>query len=352
MTHLDVRSCSWRVLLLAAIAGSVAAYGCGPKLPADRIRASGYVEATEIRVAPEVGGRLIELTVGEGDTVKAGALVARLDTADVELALRRARADRQQADAQLRLLEAGARPQEIRQAEAQVAAAEADVAAAQVELTSAGADLERFETLLRTNSGSRKQRDDAETRRDVGRERARGAEERVKGAREALLRLRAGARQQELEAARARVAIVDAQIASLEKNRADASISSPLDGTVTEKLVDVGELVAPRTPMLVVTDLDRAWANVYVDEPVVPRLRLGQPATLFTDAGGPGVAGTLSFIASKAEFTPRNVQTAEDRSKLVYRIKIDVDNRNGALKQGMPVEAEIQLGDGTRVVSP
>jgi len=73
----------------------------------------------------------------------------------------------------------------------------------------------------------------------------------------------------------------------------------------------------------------------------VPRLRLGQPATLFTDAGGPGIAGTVSYISSKAEFTPRNVQTAEDRSKLVYRVKVSVDNANGVLKAGMPVEAEI-----------
>ena len=89
-----------------------------------------------------------------------------------------------------------------------------------------------------------------------------------------------------------------------------------------------------------ITDLDHAWANVYVDEPVVPRIRVGQPATLFTDAGG-SLTGTVSNIASRAEFTPRNVQTAEDRSKLVYRVKVSVDNKSGVLKVGMPVEAEI-----------
>jgi HlyD family secretion protein len=83
---------------------------------------------------------------------------------------------------------------------------------------------------------------------------------------------------------------------------------------------------------------------VYVGEPDVPRLRVGQPGTVFTDAGGAGIAGTLSYVSAKAEFTPRNVQTAEDRSKLVYRVKIAVDNRHGMLKAGMPVEAEIPLG--------
>ena len=104
-----------------------------------------------------------------------------------------------------------------------------------------------------------------------------------------------------------------------EKALDDATVTAPVGGIVTEKLVDAGELVAPRTPLVVITDLDHAWANVFVDEPLVPRLTLGQPATLFTDAGGAGVAGTVTFISPKAEFTPRNVQTAEERSKLVYR---------------------------------
>ena len=102
-------------------------------------------------------------------------------------------------------------------------------------------------------------------------------------------------------------------------------------------------LYAPRAPVVVVSDLDHAWANVYVDEPAVPRLRVGQAATIFTDAGGAGIAGTVSYMSDKAEFTPRNVQTAEDRSKLVYRVKVAVDNRAGVLKAGMPVEAEIAV---------
>ena len=112
-------------------------------------------------------------------------------------------------------------------------------------------------------------------------------------------------------------------------------------GIVTERLVDVGELVPPRAPILIVTNLDEVWANVYVDEPIVPRLKIGQTATLFTDAGGPGIDGVISYVSASAEFTPRNVQTAEDRSKLVYRVKVTVDNPDGVLKAGMPVEAEI-----------
>jgi HlyD family secretion protein len=150
-----------------------------------------------------------------------------------------------------------------------------------------------------------------------------------------------GTRRAEVEGARARVAAAAAQIAIWEKAITDATVTAPVSGIVTEKLADKGELLQPRAPVVVVTDLDHAWANVYVDEPVVPRLRLGQAATVFTDAGGPGMPGTVSYIASKAEFTPRNVQTADDRSKLVYRVKISMSNTNGVLKTGMPVEAEI-----------
>jgi HlyD family secretion protein len=161
--------------------------------------------------------------------------------------------------------------------------------------------------------------------------------------REGAARVRAGARPQEIDAARAGVAAVDAQIATLEKAVADATVAAPVGGVVTNKLVNVGELIAPRTPLVVITDLDHAWGEVFVDEPMVPRLTLGQPATLHTDAGGQPIHGKVTYISPKAEFTPRNVQTAEERSRLVYRLKVSVDNSAGVLKPGMPVEAELPL---------
>jgi HlyD family secretion protein len=336
---------AWTTSLAAAAcaAALLTAAACRDKPPADRVRVSGYVEATEVRVAPEVGGRLVELNVAEGDRVKPGDVVAQLDTADVKLALQRAAAERQAADAQLRLLLAGARQEDIRQAEAQRAAAEADVAAARQELASADRDLQRFDALLASNSGAQKPRDDAATRRDVTRDRVRAGEERVKAAAETVARLKSGARREEIDAARARIAGVDAQIATLDKAMKDATVLAPAAGMVTQKLVDKGELVAPRTPIVVVADLDHVWANVYVDEPLVPRVTLGQTATVITDAGGPGIEGTITFISPKAEFTPRNVQTAAERSKLVFRVKVTVNNQQGVLKQGMPVEAEIRF---------
>ncbi len=254
--------------------------------------------------------------------------------------MQRTRAERAQALAQLELLQAGSRREDIRQAQAQAESAQADVKAAETELDAANADLQRFENLLKANAGSVKQRDDAAARRDVAAARVNAARERTRAAEEGARRFRAGARPQEIQAARARVAVIDAQIASLQKSIADAVLKAPVGGIVTSKLVDEGELVAPRTPVVVITDLDHAWGNVYVDEPVVPRLRLGQKVPLVTDAGQ-RLDGAITFISPKAEFTPRNVQTADERSKLVYRIKVTADNRNGVLKPGMPVETEI-----------
>jgi len=329
-----------RELSLALIAAGVTIGACGSRAEEAAGRASGYVEATDVRVAPQVGGRLLEVAVAEGDRVAAGALIARLDTADTELAVRRAEADRDQAVAALKLLEAGARAEDIRQARAQESSAQSEIIAAQSELEAATADLQRFEALLQSNAGSRKQRDDAATRRDVAQAHVTAARERARAVSETVARLRAGARPEEIAGARARVAAMDAQIAALKKNLADAVLASPVAGIVTAKLADAGETIAPRTPVVAITDLDHAWANVYVDEPVVPRLRLGQTVTLVTDAGQ-RLQGTITFISPKAEFTPRNVQTAAERSKLVYRIKVSADNRDGVLKPGMPVEAEL-----------
>jgi HlyD family secretion protein len=175
----------------------------------------------------------------------------------------------------------------------------------------------------------------------VTRERVQAARDRVASAAEVLARVKAGSRPEEIAAAAARVGAVDVQIQILEKAIADATVTAPLAGIVTDIVADVGELVPPRGPLVVLTDLDRAWANVYVDEPVIPRLKLGQEAMVFTDAGGSAIGGTITYISPKAEFTPRNVQTAQDRSQLVYRVKISVDNRGGILKSGMPVEAEM-----------
>ncbi len=325
----------WMVVSACAVVA-----GCQQEAPSDAVRVSGHVEATEVQVAAEVGGRLVDLRVSEGDRVAAGSVIAQLDVRDIDLQIARAKAERAAADAQLRLLEAGSRVEDIRQAQAQADAAAAEAGAAEAERRAAETDLQRFEALLQANAGSQKQRDDASARVNVARERERAAGDRVRAARETLARFQAGARREDIDAARARVSVVDAQLAQLDKTRADATVAAPVSGIVTQKLTDAGEMVAPRMPLLVITDLDHAWANLFVPEPLMPRVALGQAATVLTDAGDQ-IAGKVTFISPQAEFTPRNVQTADERSKLVYRIKVSVDNSAGVLKQGMPVDAEL-----------
>lgn len=241
---IGARTCGCRAALLAALA--ILTGACATPAPTDRVRVSGQVEATEVQVASPVAGRVLQLHATEGQRVAQGDLLVTLDTADAELAMARARADRDQADAQLRLLQAGARQEDIRQAEAQVASAQADASAAAVDLAAADADVQRFESLLASNSGSRKQRDDAVVRRDMARDRQQGARQRIAAAQEAVARLKAGARPEEVQGARARVA------------SADATIIAPVAGIITATIAEVGELAQPRAPLVIITDLDRA----------------------------------------------------------------------------------------------
>ena len=339
---------SLRLFVVPLLAASAA---CAPAADPNTLRVSGHVEATEVRLAPEMGGRVLSLNVKEGDRIQAGAVVLTLDATDLQLAIARAKTEQASAEAQLRLVRASARSEDVKQAEAQVEAAKADIPAAKAELDAAAADLQRFDLLLSRKSGSQKQRDDAATRRDVAQARVEAAQKRVEAAEATLARVKAGARREEVAVAESRIATAQAAIASLEDQLKDATLVSPVAGIVTEKLTEMGEVVAPRAPVVVITDLDHARADVYVPEPAVPRITLGQPATLFTDAGGAGLTGTVTFISPKAEFTPRNVQTADERAKLVYRIRVTVDNSGGVLKQGMPVDADLALAPVTAAAS-
>ena len=300
---------------------------CGKAENDGRIVASGHVEATDVRISTKVGGTLLSRPVDEGDAVEVGREIARIDTVDLELALAAAKAERAQAAADLRLKQAGYREEDIAEAEAQVGQVEADLDAARK-------DLDRMEGLLASGSGTAKSRDDALARRDV-------AKARLRAANEQLRKIRAGFRVEEIDAAAARLEAADARIAQLQQNIRDAVILSPTAGIVTAKVAEPGELLAPGAPIVVITDLADAWLNVYVGEPSLGKIRLGQAAEVRTD-GGEVRTGHVSFIASQAEFTPKNVQTQDERVKLVFKVKIALENEDGLFKPGMPAEAGLE----------
>lgn len=309
----------------AALAMSVAA--CAGHHDSSSIVASGHVEATDVRISTKVSGRLERFALEEGDLVKRGQELGAIDITDLDLARRQAKADRRQAAAELDLRVAGPRKEDIAEAGAQVRALESDLDGAQ-------RDLDRMQGLLDRGAGTTKGRDDAKVRRDT-------TAQRLEGARQALARLNAGSRPEEIEAARARVAAADARIAQLEQQIADATVASPVDGVVTEKIAERGELLQIGSGLCIVTDLASAWLTIYVAEPDLGRIRIGQAAEVRTD-GGETRQGKVTFIASQAEFTPKNVQTRDERVKLVYRVKVGLDNKDGLFKPGMPAEARLE----------
>ena len=319
----------WLSILLTA--------ACRSGTPSNEIVASGHVEATEVLVSSEVAGTLRKLAVDEGASVTAGQELAQVDTADTELQLAAARADRATAAAELRLLRKGARDEDVREAEAQLKKAQAD-------LDAAGRDLERMQALLDRGSGTTKARDDASTQRDV-------AQAALAAARERLRRLQTGNRPEEIEAAAARLQAAEARIAQLEKQLADARITSPTGGVVTQKLAEQGELLSRGGGIVVVTDLASAWLNAYVGEPDLARIRLGQPARVTTDDGQTR-SGRVSFVSSRAEFTPKNVQTRDERVKLVYKVKIALENADGLFKPGMPAEVRLDPAPAEAAARP
>jgi HlyD family secretion protein len=304
--------------------------GCARGTDSTQIVASGHVEATDVRIATKVAGRLESLLVQEGDVVRVGQVLGTIATTDLKLALEQARAERDQVAAEYRLRLVGARKEDVAELEAQIGSVRSD-------LESAQKDLDRMQGLLDKGSGTSKARDDAKTRRDV-------AAHRLDAMNQALARMRAGSRPEEKEASRARLAAMDARMAQLEQQRKDATIESPLAGVVTEKVAEPGELLQGGSPLCVITDLANAWLTVYVGGPDLGRIRLGQEAQITTDDGQTR-KGKLTFIASQAEFTPKNVQTRDERVKLVYRVKISLENQDGLFKPGMPAEARLRAAE-------
>ena len=206
------------------------------------------------------------------------------------------------------------------------------MAQAQAELDAARRDLDRLSGLADRGSATEKSRDDAATRKEI-------AERAVAGARAQLDKLVAGPRRQEIEAARAQRASAEAMVAAVEQQITDATVLAPSDGVVTIRIAEPGEILPPGATIAVLTDLARPWLTVWIDEPSLSRVTLGQSVTVRVDGSDQDFDGSVSFISPVAEFTPKNVQTPDERAKLVFRVKVRLDNTDGIFKPGMPADA-------------
>lgn len=258
--------------------------------PDNEISASGTIEATEVTISAKVGGELLRTLVDEGTTVRAADTLAVIDPTDYKI--------------------------QLKQAQANHAASKAQHAQAKASLKNAEDDLRRMEELWSTKSITQKQFDDAQTRFTVA--------------------------HQTMVASQARRDQALAQLEAAKKKLSDCFMTTPIEGVITQKAVERGESLGPGTAVFRITRLDKVFLMIYVTTEELGRVKLGQQADVRIDTyPDRDFPGTVVYISPIAEFTPKNIQTKEDRTKLVFGVKIEVDNPDGSLKPGMPADAII-----------
>jgi len=381
------------ILVLAAAGAAAWIYHVKNKQPDNRIMVSGNIELTEVNVAFKTAGKLMERTVDEGDAVKQGQVIARLDRDQLVAQRERAVAALQLSESQLaeaetalawekatlagdieqksgdvasnlaRLaeLQNGARPQEKLDAQAAVESAQSEVDRSKK-------DWDRAQQLFKDDDISASQFDQYRNKSESAAAALKSARERqglvlagpraeVIQAQQASLEKSRGAlkmgqantlemkrREQELATRRADIAESKASIAMIDSQLADTVQASPVSGVVLVKSADVGEILAAGTTVVTVGDIDHPWLRGYVNETDLGRVKLGSKVKVTTDSyPGKVYDGRVTFISAEAEFTPKQIQTAEERVKLVYRIKIEIDNPRHELKSNMPADGQIEL---------
>ena len=390
------------IVILALIGGGTWWWSQQQRQSATGLKGSGTVEATQVNVGPEVAGRVVEVMADEGQAVKAGQVLIRLDDAllvaqraQAEAAVNTARAQRDQ-------LLASARPQQLAAARATISSTQASLSGAQADLSrllagATSADITSAQAQLKSTKADTKivqDSYDAVSRgRDTLKSLHRGglglreveetvsvqlnaANSQVNAAQALLNKLQSGPTADEVRAAQARVAAAEGQLAAAQKQydllaagprreqvaAADAAVAqaeealrafdvqasklvvrAPQDGVVMVRNLEVGEVVGPGATALVIGQLETLQLTVYLPEDSYGRVKLGQ-ATRVTVDSYPGVTfpATVVTIADQAEFTPRNVQTTEGRRTTVYAVKLDVSNPDGRLKPGMPADVSFE----------
>ena len=295
------------------------------------VTATGTLEVAEMDIGPMVPARVVRILVEEGDTARVGDTLALLTQATLQpdSASRQARA--KAAEAQLRDLLEGARPAELRRAEAQVAAATAEAARA-------ASDLARAEQLARSGTVSRQSYDAAKAAAEASNATLREAEE-------SLRLLREGARAERIQGARAEVAAARAAVAMAEATAADLVLTAPAGGIVFERHAEPGEVLGAAQAALTLGQLEAPWTRVYVNQHFIPRIHPGQEVVGRLD-GLPGqrFTGQVVSINSEAEFTPRIALTEEERADLVFGVKVQfAQDSAGLLKPGLPITVTFTL---------
>lgn len=346
-----------------------------------RYEYSGTVETREIQIGSKIGGRVTDVPVEEGQTVKAGTVLVRFECDELKAQRAQAEAAVEQAQADLDKMLRGNRPEEIVQAEATARAqraafeaarngprrqeidqARADYAAAQADAANAEVFYQRMQKLVATDTISRQQFDDARDKRDAAAQRAesarqrfallqagtrpedlRAAEDKYRQAQAAAVLARKGFRREDVEAARGRLDQAQGQVDELDARLREAELTAPADAVVEVVSVRPGDLVPAGRIVITMLEASQLWIKVYVPETDLAHVHLGQSATVRVDSfGNRAFEGHVGQIASQAEFLPRNVQTKSDREHEVFGVKIYVDNSQQALKSGMSATVRLE----------
>jgi HlyD family secretion protein len=280
------------------------------------ISASGTIEATEVTVSAKVGGQVMKLLVDEGSNVVKGDTLLQIDRSDLDIQLKQALANAAAAESQYKLTVLGPRKEDLLQAEAN--------------FKNAQDDLKRAEDLFQASTVTQKHLDDAKTRYTV--------------AEQTYEKLKSGSRPEEIEAARARRDLANAQVDAIRKKISESYVVAPMQGVITEKAVEEGDVVVQNGSLFRISRLDEVHLVIYVSEKELAKIKLGQSADVSIDAyPNKPFRGKIIYISDVAEFTPKNVQTKEDRTKLVFGVKIEVPNPDRVLKPGMPADATIAI---------
>ena len=300
------------------------------RLPANELKLSGNIEAHESLVSFKVPGRIVELPVDEGMSMKSGELLARIDSDDYRQQVAMDDATEHVRSRQLELGLAGSRWQDIDAAKQTVIDAKAD-------LDEKKKDYDRYQALYEKDEISGQTRDQAAT--NVTR-----AQATYDRAQKILNELEEGTRKEELDVDRANVNQARENLDMSKIRLSYTALRAPFDGVVLVRQAELGEVIEPGTPVVTLADLDHIWLRVYLPETDLGKVHWGQAVDVRADTyPGKSYRGRVSVIASDAEFTPKSVQTEKERVTLVYRIKIDVENPNHELKPGVPADAYIKV---------
>ncbi|MEM5788342.1 MAG: efflux RND transporter periplasmic adaptor subunit, partial [Syntrophobacteraceae bacterium] len=292
----------------------------------------GNMEVTELRLGFKTPGRIASIEVDEGWTVKEGQRLAALESAEIEYVVVQHKAALDEARERLAQSRSGFRSQEVEQAGANLRQAEA-------ELVRLKKDFERTEALVKSGAAP-------PARFDAALSAYRASAARREEAAERLSLMKEGTRKEEIRTAEFRVLQAEAAMNAAEERLKDTVLYAPISGLILRKDVENGETVAAGMPLFVLGDLENPWIKVYVKEDKLGLVKVGQKAHVMTDTFPDKVyEGVINFISSEAEFTPRNVQTREERVKLVFAVKVKVGNPDQELKPGMPADVRILLDE-------